>query len=91
MIGLSISFCIADIIRGKVNLEDVEKIVAGTKCETPEHWDGVIEQYKEYYWRDDPDMAEAVLRQMLAEGKIEQPRTKGIPIHSIASGHWAQI
>ena len=34
-IGLSLSFCIKEIIRGEVRLEDVDKIVAGTTVDDP--------------------------------------------------------
>jgi len=88
MIGLSVSLCIKDIIRGKVALEYVEKIVAGTRCESAEDWDKVIKNYRDLYWRKDPDRAEAILRQLLQEGKVEQPRVQGCVAHNIAAGRW---
>jgi hypothetical protein len=88
MIGLSISFCIADICRGTKKLEDVEKIVAGTKMATPEDVEGVLASYKETYWRLFPDKAERLFRQLWDEGKIYQPRLNDGWAPNIARGHW---
>ena len=90
MIGLSVSFCVSDICRGKVALEDVEKIVAGTKAESDEDWDAVIEMYRKVYWREFPDEAERIIRQLISEGKVDQPRCRGGEAHNIAGGHWIQ-
>jgi hypothetical protein len=88
MIGLSLSFCVQDIIEGRAALEDVEKIIASTRAETPEDWDNLISCYQEYYWRHNPDEGERICRLLLAEGRIEQPRVEGREPHNIAGGHW---
>jgi hypothetical protein len=77
MIGLSVSFCVRDIVAGKVPLADVEKIIAGTNAPTLEVWEGVVKHYRDVYWRNNPDECERVFRQLLAEGKIHQPRVEG--------------
>ena len=77
MIGLSVSFCVSEIAAGKVSLADVEKIVAGTNAPTPEAWEKIVKQYRDMYWRDNPDECERIFRQLLAEGKIKQPRVEG--------------
>lgn len=74
MIGLSVSLCILDIVDGTVPLDQVEKIVAGTKCPDAETWNSLILRYRESHWREKADECERVLRQLLAAGKIEQPR-----------------
>lgn len=74
MIGLSVSLCVKSICRGEVPLEKVEKIIAGTRCETAEDWESVIAYYRQCYWHRYPDLAEKNFRQLLAEGKIHQPR-----------------
>jgi len=89
-VGLSISFCIADIIRGEVKEKDVEKIIASTAVVTNADWEGIISRYKKIYWSDDPEKGEAIFRRLLREGKIEQPRLQGKPAHSIATGHWQE-
>jgi hypothetical protein len=89
MIGLSVSFCIKDIAMGKVSIDDVERIEAGTHAETDADWEEVIKAYRELYWQEFPDAAEAILRDLFAQGKIEQPRLHGAPIRNIGGGHWA--
>ena len=74
MIGLSISFCVQDIAEGKVALETVDKIVAGTSVEPGQATEELIALYKESYWCRYPDQAEQIFRQLLVEGRIEQPR-----------------
>ena len=51
MIGLSLSFCVRDILDGKVAVEDVECIVAGTAAETDEDWECLVVGYAQSYWR----------------------------------------
>ena len=87
-VGLSLSFCIGDMIRGLVDPAEVRKIVAATKASTPEGWDKVIADYRETYWYADPARGEALVRQFLAEGKIEQPRLEGRGYANIAWAHW---
>ncbi len=74
MIGLSASFCICDIVEGKVLLGSVKKIVTGLEAPTPEILEEVVRSYRQSYWIEYPDKAERVFRHLLAEGKIEQPR-----------------
>ena len=88
MIGLSLSFCIMDILGGEVALEDVECIISGTRAETPEDWNELIEGYRRFYWKKDPDEGERICRLLLAEHRIDQPRTRGYEAHNIGGGHW---
>lgn len=88
MIGLSISFCIRDIIEGKVQESDVEKIVANTKCETLQHWQEVILQYRRIFWRKNPELGEALCWRFVADNMIDQPRCRGEESHNISQGHW---
>lgn len=76
IIGISVSFCIEDLIRGRVREEDVVKIIGSTKCGTVEEWAKVIDNYRKGFWFENPDEAERLFRKFLAEGKIEQPRLK---------------
>lgn len=88
VIGLSLSFCVADIARGKVDLEQVVKIVANTAAATPAEWGKLITSYKKTYWQDFPEKCGLIVKKLLNEGKIEQPRLEGKGIHNIAKGHW---
>ena len=59
MIGYSLSFCINDIIDGKVSIDDVEKIIAMTSADD-EHWDDMIAYYHKTYWGNRPKALEIV-------------------------------
>ena len=89
-VGLSLSFCVGDILRGKVKEEEVKEIIAGTNA-SPERWDKLMEQYKETYWSENPDEGEAIARRLYEAGKIKQPRQDGKVAHNIAKGHWIEV
>jgi len=76
VIGLSLSFCVLDIVAGKPTLDEVEKIIAGTKCLNDETWNKLIEDYRCSHWAENPDECEKVCRQLLAEGKVFQPHLR---------------
>ncbi|WP_046866820.1 hypothetical protein, partial [Microvirga massiliensis] len=54
LIGLSLSFCIKDIILGQVQLETVEKIVTGTRAVTEADWEEIANRYAQVYWKANP-------------------------------------
>ena len=87
MIGLSISFCVLDIARGKVHIWEVDKIIAGTRIENFEEWNELISTYQGSYWFG-LDNAEAILRELLEAGKIVQPRLVFGKCPYIGDGHW---
>jgi hypothetical protein len=89
MIGLSLSFCIKDILYGRIREEDVHLIIAGTCARTDadfEHMIGV--NYAGDYWYLDPQRGLRIARRLWREGKIFQPRVYGGEAPNIASGHW---
>jgi len=90
IVGLSVSCCIRDIIIGMVNdkKHNITKIVAGTKCSTPEDWNEVAAYYSRKYWKADPVRAGRILRKWLKAGIIDQPRVIGAEPPNIADGHW---
>ncbi len=88
-VGLSLSFCVSDILRGKIKEEEVKEIIAGTNT-SPEQWDELMKSYKESYWRENPDEGEAIARRLFEAGKIRQPRQEGKATHNIASGYWIE-
>lgn len=73
-IGLSVSQCVVSICKGEVSVEDVEKIMAGTLCPNEATWNFVINHYKETCWKEFPDQAEEVVRQLIVSDRILQPR-----------------
>jgi hypothetical protein len=91
MIGLSLSFCVKDIIEGRVALESVEKIITGTFFTDRESFhDGMKHApgYCHTYWRKHPERAHQIAMQLWDSGKIDQPRTRGEPRPNIHQGHW---
>ncbi len=88
-VGLSLSFCVGDILRGKIKEEEVKEIITGTNA-SPEQWDELMKNYKESYWRENPEEGEAIARRLLDAGKIRQPRQEGKAAHNIAAGHWIE-
>ena len=92
MIGLSISFCIGDILRGVVAESDCHAIVAGTNCHSIDQWNDLIEHYRTCYWSVDPNRGERILWRLINAGRIIQPRQVKPNLDpdalNIASGHW---
>lgn len=91
MIGLSLSFCVADIISGEVPLKNVDLIIAGTAFRTPEQLDGLIKQYKQSHWLPDKNHvadAKQIIDHLLMYGKIYQPRIYGEKAPNISGGVW---
>lgn len=86
-IGLSLSLCIADICRREVQLSDVKKIISRTCCPDEAAWERVISWYQRNSWRDFPDRAEQILWQLLADGKIEQPKLININHYPLVYPH----
>lgn len=77
LIGLSLSFCIKDIIAGKVDINDVAFFSTGTCARTPEDWADVELIYRETYWGNNPELASSILHSFLDRGLILQPRLEG--------------
>ena len=84
--GKSLSFCIKDIISGKVNIDDVSAISAGTNIPDSDALDQVIKQYRKSYWRDNPDLGEETCRKLFSEKKVLQPRLRGEAPYDIHRG-----
>ena len=88
MVGLSLSHCIRDIIYGKVQEGDVEKIIAGTMARNSHEFEEVLNNYAEDYWWEYPMKARTIAKRLYKQGKIEQPRLSGGEARNIADGHW---
>jgi hypothetical protein len=84
-VGLSLAFCVRDIITGKVKEEDVAKIIATTSVKTKAEWSALIEEYKQLFWRNNPMEGEAICRRFLKAGKVEQPLLKGKQIPDLSN------
>ena len=90
MIGLSLSMCIADMIRNNIRMEDVKKIVAATNAPDEQTFDQVLDSYSETYWADFSEPAKKLARRLYKAGKIEQPRIKGQKYPATGEGIWVE-
>jgi len=76
LIGISLSGCVADIVKG--NVADVTKIeiVAGTSARGNDIWQRLLEDYADQRWcygDYDPQECVRVAQQLKDAGKIEPP------------------
>lgn len=88
LVGFSLSFCVASVLRGEVDEAEIKEIITGTNAPTPEAIDELINNYKTSYWRDNPEEGEAIARRLFAAGKIKQPRALHGQAPNISRGHW---
>jgi len=84
-IGLSLSFCVKDILRGNIKEEEVKEIIAGTDASL-DQWDELMKNYKENVWLKNPEECEAIARRLYEAGKIKQPRQEDKKAHHMAGG-----
>ncbi len=86
MIGLSLSKCVREIglDLSSVKEEDVDLIVARTKCRDRESFEGVLDEYEHTLWSGlrrrgeiiDPKVFRKIAERLWDGGKIYQPRLK---------------
>ena len=91
LIGLSLSFCVADIIKGLIDKSDVAFIVSGTRIMCEHDLDEVVTTYAKYMWRDNPELGMALAREFYNRGMILQPRVMDYNAPHIAEGWWAKV
>lgn len=88
MIGVELRPCIIDVYRGRMSLECVELIVSGTALAQREEWDRLIQEYGDLYFSSFPKEAGRLIRLLLCEGKIFQPRLTEGWTPGCVPGHW---
>lgn len=86
MVGLSMSFCIQDMVTGKMDMNNVQFLSTATKCPTPEAWEDVLNSYKKTYWRKNPNEAEKLARYFIDAGLVIQPRLEEMEPVTLHSG-----
>lgn len=88
LIGLSLSFCVKDLVLAQQPKGELLCIITGT-CFLDTHHIGWEEEaynyYGKRYWKDLPKNE---VMKILKTYPIIQPRTKGFSAPSIAKGHW---
>lgn len=73
--GRSLSFCVLDILRGKVKLDDLGAIVASTLIRDENDLKEVFNSYMESYWYEyDKEKVWELVKHLWDIGKIYQPR-----------------
>jgi hypothetical protein len=89
--GRSLSFCVKDILTGKINERDVALIVTSTACETREDWNRLIRSYANSYWHGFSVVeCSTLVNRLLNKGKIYQPRLIDGRIQDLSChGNWA--
>lgn len=73
-IGSSLTLCIADIIKGVVQLDEVEVIYANTCIYNRKEAEKKIELFSMVYWDYNPEEGIATFWKLWEERKIIQPR-----------------
>jgi hypothetical protein len=86
MYGLSLSFCVTEIMRGKVSEDEVVSIIASTRFDSPEQ---ALEHYGYTYWHEfDQEETTALVKRLWS--KVVQPRLHGYDAHNISAGYWLE-
>lgn len=88
LIGLSLSMCVRNIILKKVKLCQVEKIICGTKINSPEDMVEVLTLYSKSYWRENVLEAIDIVDTLFHNGMIHQPKLEGKDAPNLSGGHW---
>jgi hypothetical protein len=84
LLGLSLSFCVRDILEGKVSIDDVECIISCTRFENASQ---AFDFYINDYWSKYPkETVNAVLMEVWP--LVFQPRFNNERGHTIANGYW---
>ena len=88
MVGFSLSACIKDILEGKVQEDEVQKIIDGTKFTDLASFDQVLNSYALTYWSKNPYEGKSIAYRFLYATKIQQPRVEGKLAPFIGKGWW---
>lgn len=96
-IGFSLSYCVMDILNGKVREDEVLLIVANTLTETEEEWAHVMNVYANGYWirngREGIAIANRLRSKMVEHRRFEKGGTPywWIAQYNIADGWWVEV
>ena len=73
-IGLSLSFCVKDILDGKKKLDDVLCIVSNTAFDPARETEKLLDVYCRTYWKEKRTEAREILSHLLVSRRLIQPR-----------------
>ncbi len=86
--GLCLTFCIRDIIQGKVAIDEVVVIISPTtSCKSINEWKPYLEAYKEF-WNDDPKKGVRIFMRLIRAGKVIQPKLLKKEAPRVAYNNW---
>ncbi len=90
-VGLSLSLCISDVLRGNVDEAEIAGIVAATRAGTPLEMTQVIGECEDSFWQENPKMGTEIAWRLLAAGKVWQPGLEAdedSQAHIVSGGIW---
>jgi hypothetical protein len=91
MIGLSLSFCIKDVLNQTVNFERIKKIVTSCRVKSQEDFELLLDRYTQVYWKDLPSVARKLAQELFNAGRLEFPRNEdNNHFPNIAHGVWVK-
>ena len=92
-VGLSLSFCVQDIVLGKMDIDNVHFISTGTCFRDNDDWLWIMDDYSHAYWTMNPSLAVKIATQLRDAGKLIQPRLEGLrlPVIERRREHWVDI
>jgi len=99
LIGLSASFCIKDIVEGRVRRQDVGYIILAIDPTDGGKSVGIglsdiADMYVRLYWYNNPEECKLLFFEMYNAGQILCPRMVGSDSHirtpAITGGHWLE-
>lgn len=87
-IGCSLAKCVLQICTGERKIEDVDVIICSTNNQTDDDWEQTWRVYSspDHPWVGHPGASFDILKQLLQEGKLEQPRLEGEPAPKVVDG-----
>jgi hypothetical protein len=85
--GKSLSFCIRDIIEGKVKESDISSIITSTRANDTKQFVSLCVDYSLDYWYINPELGIEIALRLYDEGKIIQPRLKNNKFYQDLSTH----
>lgn len=71
-IGLSMSLCVRDLLDGKMQIENVVRLITNTRAPDDNAMNQLIREYSRTYWSDRGPEARVIIDQL----EIIQPRLK---------------
>jgi len=83
--GLSLGFCVRDIVEQKISVDEVECIIASTMIVTAGDLKKVIDIYSMTIWAGLGSEAARIAFDLFREGKVFQPRVEGLEINGISN------